>query len=85
MIFSFGHESDLKAILSKLPSTYQAVLTSATLSDDVTKLKKLVMHNPISLKLEEPSLPGKHWVYVKYASLTQFKLFIVYLYVQTVK
>ena len=68
LIFSFGHESDLKGILSSgLPSTYQAVLASATLSDDVTKLKKLVMHNPISLKLEEPSLPDS-------SQLTQYKI-----------
>ena len=70
LIFSFGHEADLKAILSaKLPSTYQAVLTSATLSDNVTKLKKLVLHNPISLKLEESSLPDA-------GQLTQYKILI---------
>lgn len=70
LIFSFGHENDLKAILaSNLPSTYQAVLTSATLTDDVTKLKKLVLHSPISLKLEEPSLPDGH-------QLTQYKILI---------
>jgi ATP-dependent RNA helicase DDX56/DBP9 len=33
------------------------VLTSATLSEDVTKLKRLVLHNPVTLKLEEPALP----------------------------
>ena len=68
LIFSFGHEQDLKAILkSGLPPTYQAVLTSATLSEDVTKLKKLVLHNPVSLKLEEPSLPDA-------SQLTQYKI-----------
>merc|ERR1712156_528063 len=70
LIFSFGHESDLKAILSSnLPSTYQAVLTSATLSEDVSKLKKLVLHNPVSLKLEEPPLPDS-------AQLTQYKILL---------
>merc|ERR1711892_876424 len=44
-------------ILAQLPSIYQAVLTSATLSDDVTRLKKLVLHNPVVLKLQEPQLP----------------------------
>jgi ATP-dependent RNA helicase DDX56/DBP9 len=68
LIFSFGHEADLRAILtSGLPSTYQAVLTSATLSEDVTQLKKLVLHNPVSLKLEEPSLPDS-------SQLTQYKI-----------
>lgn len=35
---------------------YQAILASATLSDDVLQLKKLVLHNAVTLKLEEPSL-----------------------------
>ena len=68
LIFSFGHENDLRGILSAgLPSTYQAVLTSATLTEDVTRLKKLVLHNPVSLKLEEPSLPDA-------SQLTQYKI-----------
>ena len=38
----------------KLP---QAILTSATLSPDVERLKKLVLHNPVTLRLSEPDLP----------------------------
>ena len=68
LIFSFGHENDLRGILAGgLPTTYQAVLTSATLTEDVTRLKKLVLHNPVSLKLEEPSLPDS-------TQLTQYKI-----------
>ena len=33
------------------------MLTSATLSEDVTRLKKLVLNNPVVLKLSEPQLP----------------------------
>ena len=69
LIFSFGHENDLKSILNTLPKTYQAILTSATLSEDVLKLKKLVLHSPVSLKLEEPSLPDA-------GQLTQYKIAI---------
>ena len=54
-------------ILSHLPSIFQAVLTSATLSEDVNKLKKLVLHNPVTLKLEEPSLPEA-------SQLTQYQI-----------
>lgn len=43
-------------MLSYLPTVYQAILASATLSEDVLSLKKLVLHNPAILKLEEPSL-----------------------------
>jgi len=55
-LFSFGYESDIKAVLNYLPMTYQAVLASATLSEDVKTLKKLVLHSPAILKLEEPPL-----------------------------
>ena len=56
----------MKGILSKLPSIYQAVLTSATLSEDVKKLKKLVLHNAVILKLEEPQLPMESGQLVQY-------------------
>lgn len=56
LVFSFGFEQDLKQVLEHLPPIYQAILASATLSDDVTKLKQMVLHNPVILKLEEPEL-----------------------------
>lgn len=56
LVFSFGFENDLRGVLRFLPPIYQAVLASATLSDDIAKLKKLVLHNPVILKLEEPEL-----------------------------
>lgn len=56
LMFSFGYEDEVKNLLSHLPTVYQAVLASATLSDDVISLKKLVLHNPAVLKLEEPAL-----------------------------
>ena len=36
------------AFCSHLPKICQSILMSATLSDDVTALKKLVLHNPVS-------------------------------------
>ncbi|XP_053609878.1 probable ATP-dependent RNA helicase DDX56 [Plodia interpunctella] len=56
LIFSFGYEAEIKELLSHLPKIYQAVLASATLSDDVLSLKKIVLRNPVTLKLEEPEL-----------------------------
>ncbi|XP_023245882.1 probable ATP-dependent RNA helicase DDX56 isoform X2 [Copidosoma floridanum] len=56
LMFSFGYEDEVKTLLSYLPTVYQAILASATLSDDVLSLKKLVLHNPAILKLEEPAL-----------------------------
>ncbi|XP_063433456.1 probable ATP-dependent RNA helicase DDX56 [Mytilus trossulus] len=57
LVFSFGYEDDVKAIMKQLPKIYQAFLMSATLSDDVLSLKKLVLHNAVILKLEESQLP----------------------------
>ncbi|KAL0839136.1 hypothetical protein ABMA28_017108 [Loxostege sticticalis] len=56
LIFSFGYEDEIKELLGHLPKIYQAVLASATLSDDVLSLKKIVLRNPVTLKLEEPEL-----------------------------
>uniref|UniRef100_A0A914WKY0 RNA helicase n=1 Tax=Plectus sambesii TaxID=2011161 RepID=A0A914WKY0_9BILA len=58
LLFSFGYEQDIRQIIASLPSTYQAVLTSATMTDDVKALKKLALHNAVTLKLEEAQLPG---------------------------
>lgn len=58
LIFSFGYETEMKEILKLLPRNYQAFFTSATLNDDVSALKKLALHNPVTLKLEESQLPA---------------------------
>ncbi|XP_050315967.1 probable ATP-dependent RNA helicase DDX56 [Anthonomus grandis grandis] len=56
LVFSFGYEAEIKQLLDHLPSVYQAILASATLSEDVKSLKQIVLHNPVTLKLEEPEL-----------------------------
>lgn len=58
LMMAFGFEEDVKNILKNhLPPTYQSILASATLSDQVIELKKIVLHNAVVLKLEEPELP----------------------------
>ncbi|CAG9823976.1 unnamed protein product [Phaedon cochleariae] len=56
LVFSFGYEDEMKELMRNLPKIYQAILASATLSEDVKNLKNLVLHNPVTLKLEEPEL-----------------------------
>ncbi|XP_014616451.1 PREDICTED: probable ATP-dependent RNA helicase DDX56 [Polistes canadensis] len=56
LVFSFGYEREVKQIMTYLPRIYQATLASATLSEDVLVLKKLVLHDPAILKLKEPPL-----------------------------
>lgn len=58
LLFSFGFEDELKSLLCHLPRIYQAFLMSATFNDDVQTLKELVLHNPVTLKLQESQLPG---------------------------
>jgi ATP-dependent RNA helicase DDX56/DBP9 len=57
LLFSFGYEQDMRALLTYLPKIYQAFLMSATLSEQVLSLKKLILHNPVVLKLNEAPLP----------------------------
>lgn len=58
LMFAFDHEKDIQAVLKHLPKIYQSFVTSATMCEDVRQLKKLVLHNPVILKLEEPPLPN---------------------------
>uniref|UniRef100_A0A2K6GGF9 RNA helicase n=1 Tax=Propithecus coquereli TaxID=379532 RepID=A0A2K6GGF9_PROCO len=58
LLFSFGFEEEFKSLLCHLPRIYQAFLMSATFNEDVQALKELVLHNPVTLKLQESQLPG---------------------------
>ncbi|KAI8805680.1 P-loop containing nucleoside triphosphate hydrolase protein [Cladochytrium replicatum] len=53
LILSYGYDADVSNILKQMPKQYQSYLMSATLSQDVQKLKQLVLRNPAVLKLEE--------------------------------
>nr|XP_057912377.1 probable ATP-dependent RNA helicase DDX56 isoform X2 [Doryrhamphus excisus] len=57
LLFSFGFEDDLKNLLCHLPKIYQSFLMSATFSEDVQTLKELLLHNPVTLKLQGSQLP----------------------------
>jgi len=59
LMFSFGYEEDMRGMCTLLPATYQAMLVSATLSQEVQELKGLMLHKPVILKLEEPRVTGK--------------------------
>ncbi|XP_004349501.2 ATP-dependent RNA helicase dbp9 [Capsaspora owczarzaki ATCC 30864] len=57
LVFGFGYENDIKTLLRHLPRIVQAFLMSATLSPDVDSLKRLMLHSPVILKLQESQLP----------------------------
>merc|ERR1719361_2509389 len=67
LIISFGYEAEVKKVLTQLPPIYQSVLTSATLSSGAVKLKELVLRRPVTLNLEEESLPED-------SQLTQYQI-----------
>ncbi|XP_057663316.1 probable ATP-dependent RNA helicase DDX56 [Diorhabda carinulata] len=56
LVFSFGYEEEMKELIDHFPKIYQAILASATLSEDVKNLKMSILRNPVSVKLEEPEL-----------------------------
>lgn len=53
LVLSFGHENAVHEIIKALPKIYQGFLMSATLSAEVNSIKKVVLHSPVVLKLEE--------------------------------
>ncbi|KAI1299324.1 putative ATP-dependent RNA helicase DDX56 [Halotydeus destructor] len=59
LMFSFGYESDIKEVIEQIvpPNGCQSFLVSATLNPEVGLLKKLILTNPVTLKLEEADLP----------------------------
>ena len=47
---AFGHEQDIQEISKFFPNNYQAFLMSATLNKDLEGLRKLLLHNPVSIQ-----------------------------------
>ncbi|KAL0699085.1 hypothetical protein Bca4012_055207 [Brassica carinata] len=53
LLLSYGYEDNLRSVTSIVPRRCQCLLMSATTSSDVEKLKKLILHNPVVLTLQE--------------------------------
>jgi len=53
LVLSYGHQEEINVIKTYLPKVCQCFLMSATLTAQVEELKKLVLHTPAILKLEE--------------------------------
>ncbi|CAJ0590323.1 unnamed protein product [Cylicocyclus nassatus] len=53
LLLSFGYEEEMSALKQYLPPNYQCILTSATITDDMSALKSLFMVRPVlALKLK---------------------------------
>lgn len=53
LVLSFGYTGDITDIMKSLPKICQGFLMSATLSPELDSLKRVVLHSPAVLKLEE--------------------------------
>jgi len=73
LVLSFGYANDVTEIMKYLPTICQGFLMSATLSPELNSLKKVVLHSPAVLKLEEEN-EGKNAAKGKEGNLTQFYL-----------
>ncbi len=60
LILSFGYAADLERIAREYtPRTVQTFLMSATLSEDIEALKKLILRNPVILKVDDATCDGE--------------------------
>ena len=59
LVLSHGFEKDLRKIVTILPKEYQAILVSATLTDDLETLKGLMLRNPVSVIINDTSISTK--------------------------
>lgn len=52
LVFSYGYDEDIRSIMNGgyLPKVYQSFLMSATMTNDVEKLKGLVLRNPVRVE-----------------------------------
>eukprot|EP00002_Diphylleia_rotans_P038693 TRINITY_DN8840_c0_g1_i2.p1 TRINITY_DN8840_c0_g1~~TRINITY_DN8840_c0_g1_i2.p1 ORF type:complete len:648 (+),score=161.65 TRINITY_DN8840_c0_g1_i2:43-1986(+) len=59
LVLSYGYEEDIRKILLELPKTYQAYIISATLSQEIENLKRLVLKNPEVIVVDEEAVLEK--------------------------
>lgn len=58
LVLSYGYSDDMSYLAEKLPSDCQTFLMSATMNKEVDNLKKLVLNNPVSLRLSDDETQG---------------------------
>ncbi|RCN35378.1 DEAD/DEAH box helicase [Ancylostoma caninum] len=58
LLLSFGYEEEMNTLKKHLPPSYQCILTSATITDDMSELKSLFITGSVfTIKLKEGDLP----------------------------
>lgn len=75
LVLNYGHENDTKTLVAALPRGTQAWLLSATLSPQLDNLKRIVLHSPVVLKLEDsPDAATLTQLYVNVPSTDRYLL-----------
>jgi ATP-dependent RNA helicase DDX56/DBP9 len=64
LILSYGCQNDVETIARHLPKICQGFLMSATLNPEIENLKRLVLHTPAILRLEERTSDSRLQQYV---------------------
>jgi ATP-dependent RNA helicase DDX56/DBP9 len=81
LVLSFGYTEDVHLITSKMPKLFQGILMSATLSAELDKFKRVLLHNPAVMKLEEPEGVG-HLLQFYLETSEMDKYLIVYVFIK---
>ncbi|KAH0801061.1 ATP-dependent RNA helicase dbp9 [Histomonas meleagridis] len=76
IIIRLDHGPDIEQIISKLPSTRQSFLMSATLGDEIERLQTLVLNCPVRIDIQEESRSNHlmHY-YIKVEEQRKYEVF----------
>lgn len=81
LILSFGYAEDVQVITSRMPKIFQGLLMSATLSPELDKFKRVVLHNPAVLKISDTKGAG-HLLQYYLQSTESDKYLILYVFIK---
>ena len=90
LLFSFDYETDVRAIHAALPSPHQTLLLSATLTQSVSSLSKLLLTHPLSVTLDSTATDPHNGTatlseyYIRTAAKDKFLLLYAFLKLRVV-
>ncbi|WFD28714.1 RNA helicase [Malassezia nana] len=89
LILSYGHDEEVQAIVREgfLVRAHQTFLTSATLSDDTSALRGLLLRDPVVLRLDDDTSLAHHLMqyYVETSEEQKFLLLYVILKLRLIR
>lgn len=82
LILSFGYHQDVTYITSQLPKIVQGFLISATLSTELEKFKKVVLHNPVMVTLDVTTSSNTNLSQFYLETIESDKYLILYVFIK---